>query len=143
MPLKFWTRKKLQKKKTKNEFKKRSKYIKFSSIQISYSSMKYKRIRKRYTWLWSMLKTESFLILLSKTKDFKKKKLQNYFHSFWMELNTYIKPENLLININNQLKIIDFGLSNIYSKNEYLKTACGSPCYASPEMIKGWKYSGL
>ena len=54
-----------------------------------------------------------------------------------------LKPENLLINFNNQLKIIDFGLSNIYSKNEYLKTACGSPCYASPEMIKGWKYSGL
>ena len=29
-----------------------------------------------------------------------------------------------------------------YSK-ELLKTACGSPCYAAPEMIAGKKYYGL
>ena len=28
-----------------------------------------------------------------------------------------------------------FGLSNIFSKGESLKTACGSPCYAAPEML--------
>jgi serine/threonine protein kinase len=37
---------------------------------------------------------------------------------------------------------VDFGLSNTYEKYENLKTACGSPCYASPEMIKGLSYSG-
>ena len=38
------------------------------------------------------------------------------------------------------LKIVDFGLSNIYSEGELLKTACGSPCYAAPEMVAGKHY---
>lgn len=54
-----------------------------------------------------------------------------------------LKPENLLLDHKKELKIADFGLSNIYSKGEMLKTACGSPCYAAPEMISGKKYSGL
>jgi 5'-AMP-activated protein kinase catalytic alpha subunit len=53
------------------------------------------------------------------------------------------KPENILItNDNTILKIIDFGLSNTYKDKELLKTACGSPCYAPPEMIKEEKYNG-
>ncbi|KAL4484933.1 hypothetical protein ABPG74_020110 [Tetrahymena malaccensis] len=51
-----------------------------------------------------------------------------------------LKPENLLLDINHNIKIVDFGLSNMYKKNELLKTACGSPCYAAPEMIEGKKY---
>ena len=50
------------------------------------------------------------------------------------------KPENLLLCANKKIKIVDFGLSNTYKKNELLKTACGSPCYAAPEMIAGKKY---
>ena len=53
-----------------------------------------------------------------------------------------LKPENLLINKKNILKIIDFGLSNYYKENNFLSTPCGSPCYASPEMIAGKKYDG-
>ena len=45
-----------------------------------------------------------------------------------------LKPENLLLDYDNTLKIVDFGLSNMYEKNETLKTACGSPCYAAPEV---------
>ena len=45
-----------------------------------------------------------------------------------------LKPENLLIDDNGLLKIIDFGLSN-YFNGDYLSTPCGSPCYASPEMV--------
>jgi 5'-AMP-activated protein kinase, catalytic alpha subunit len=41
------------------------------------------------------------------------------------------------------IKIVDFGLSNTYKQNEKLKTACGSPCYASPEMIAGLHYDPL
>lgn len=56
-----------------------------------------------------------------------------------------LKPENLLLDYDKTLKIVDFGLSNMYSPsdNETLKTACGSPCYAAPEMIAGKKYHGL
>jgi 5'-AMP-activated protein kinase catalytic alpha subunit len=51
-----------------------------------------------------------------------------------------LKPENLLLDERNNIKLVDFGLSNTYKKDERLKTACGSPCYAAPEMIAGNKY---
>ncbi|CAD8190946.1 unnamed protein product [Paramecium octaurelia] len=54
-----------------------------------------------------------------------------------------LKPENLLLDFNNSIKIVDFGLGNTYKKGELLKTACGSPCYAAPEMIAGQKYDCL
>ena len=54
-----------------------------------------------------------------------------------------LKPENLLLNEIKRLKIIDFGLSNQYKSGKLLQTACGSPCYAAPEMILGRKYNGL
>ncbi|CAD8052449.1 unnamed protein product [Paramecium primaurelia] len=54
-----------------------------------------------------------------------------------------LKPENLILEGRGKIKIIDFGLSNFYHQDELLKTACGSPCYAAPEMIAGKKYNGL
>lgn len=54
-----------------------------------------------------------------------------------------LKPENLLIDWNNNIRIVDFGLSNTYKKGDVLKTACGSPCYAAPEMIANKTYNGL
>ena len=55
-----------------------------------------------------------------------------------------LKPENLLLDENMNIKIVDFGLSNTYKKDtDTLKTACGSPCYASPEMIAGKRYLGI
>jgi 5'-AMP-activated protein kinase catalytic alpha subunit len=53
-----------------------------------------------------------------------------------------LKPENLLLDDKNNIKIVDFGLSNTYKTGELLQTACGSPCYAAPEMIAGNKYIG-
>ncbi|MCQ2820679.1 MAG: serine/threonine-protein kinase, partial [archaeon] len=52
-----------------------------------------------------------------------------------------LKPENILLTPKRNIKIIDFGLSNYFDHTELLKTACGSPCYASPEMIKGGEYN--
>lgn len=53
-----------------------------------------------------------------------------------------LKPENLLLDHEKNIKLVDFGLSNTYKKGETLKTACGSPCYAAPEMIAGERYLG-
>lgn len=53
-----------------------------------------------------------------------------------------LKPENLLLDYDKGIKLVDFGLSNTYKTGELLKTACGSPCYAAPEMIAGKKYHG-
>lgn len=54
-----------------------------------------------------------------------------------------LKPENLLLDSYYNLKLADFGLGNSYLQDELLNTACGSPCYAAPEMIAGKKYNGL
>ncbi|KAI8620555.1 kinase-like domain-containing protein [Chytriomyces sp. MP71] len=53
-----------------------------------------------------------------------------------------LKPENLLLDNERNIKIIDFGFVNLYDPENVLKTFCGSPFYASPEMILGKKYVG-
>ena len=54
-----------------------------------------------------------------------------------------LKPENLLLDKDKKIKIIDFGLSNYFDGVQKLETPCGSPCYASPEMVGGNKYNGF
>ena len=54
-----------------------------------------------------------------------------------------LKPENLLLAENKILKIIDFGLSHEYEEDELLKTKCGSPSYAAPEIICCPFYDGF
>ena len=67
-----------------------------------------------------------------------------YIHSLGI-VHRDLKPENLLLTKDHILKIIDFGLSNYFSKDQkdLLITPCGSPCYASPEMVAGKKYNGF
>ena len=54
-----------------------------------------------------------------------------------------LKPENLLLSKNKTLKIIDFGLSREYDEKYLLTTKCGSPSYASPELIMGKPYDAF
>ena len=54
-----------------------------------------------------------------------------------------LKPENLLLAENKILKIIDFGLSHEFEGDELLKTKCGSPSYAAPEIICCPFYDGF
>ncbi|KAL1408496.1 Protein kinase [Vanrija albida] len=53
-----------------------------------------------------------------------------------------LKPENLFLDSHNNIKIGDFGLSNLMTDGDFLKTSCGSPNYAAPEVISGKLYSG-
>jgi carbon catabolite-derepressing protein kinase len=53
-----------------------------------------------------------------------------------------IKPENVLLDENFNIKITDFGLSSEISDGDFLKTFCGSPNYAAPEVISGKPYVG-
>ncbi|XP_062581538.1 5'-AMP-activated protein kinase catalytic subunit alpha-2-like isoform X12 [Saccostrea cucullata] len=59
-----------------------------------------------------------------------------------MVVHRDLKPENLLLDSNLNVKIADFGLSNMMHDGEFLRTSCGSPNYAAPEVISGKLYAG-
>ncbi|ODV94729.1 hypothetical protein PACTADRAFT_43465, partial [Pachysolen tannophilus NRRL Y-2460] len=53
-----------------------------------------------------------------------------------------LKPENLLLDKDLNIKIADFGMAALESNERLLETSCGSPHYASPEIVSGLKYHG-
>jgi len=61
---------------------------------------------------------------------------------FHMVVHRDLKPENLLLDNETSVKIADFGLSNLMKDGQFLKTSCGSPNYAAPEVISGSLYAG-
>jgi serine/threonine protein kinase len=64
-----------------------------------------------------------------------------YCHHFRV-VHRDLKPENLLLDASWNIKIIDFGLSNLMRDGDFLVTSCGSPNYAAPEVISGKLYAG-
>ncbi|GAA6051304.1 hypothetical protein JCM3770_006802 [Rhodotorula araucariae] len=53
-----------------------------------------------------------------------------------------LKIENILISKTGNIKIIDFGLSNLYSPVSHLSTFCGSLYFAAPELLNAKPYTG-
>lgn len=53
-----------------------------------------------------------------------------------------LKIENILISKTGDIKIIDFGLSNLFSPRSHLRTFCGSLYFAAPELLQARQYTG-
>ncbi|KKA26579.1 hypothetical protein TD95_004896 [Thielaviopsis punctulata] len=53
-----------------------------------------------------------------------------------------LKIENILISKTGDIKIIDFGLSNLFSPRNHLRTFCGSLYFAAPELLQARAYTG-
>ena len=53
-----------------------------------------------------------------------------------------LKIENILISHSGNIKIIDFGLSNLYNPLDHLSTFCGSLYFAAPELLNAKVYTG-
>ena len=67
----------------------------------------------------------------------------NYAHTFSI-IHRDLKPENILIHSLNPplIKIADWGMAAFAPPELQLETSCGSPHYASPEIVNGSKYEG-
>jgi serine/threonine protein kinase len=67
----------------------------------------------------------------------------NYAHTFSI-VHRDLKPENILIQSIEPpiIKIADWGMAAFNPPSSQLGTSCGSPHYASPEIVNGEKYCG-
>jgi len=55
-------------------------------------------------------------------------------HNYAKIIHRDIKPDNLLINETDDLKISDFGISMLYNDSEYLTNEDGTKCFLAPEI---------
>eukprot|EP01103_Thecamoeba_quadrilineata_P014095 TRINITY_DN4097_c0_g1_i2.p1 TRINITY_DN4097_c0_g1~~TRINITY_DN4097_c0_g1_i2.p1 ORF type:complete len:536 (-),score=105.69 TRINITY_DN4097_c0_g1_i2:112-1719(-) len=114
--------------------------------------------------LYEIIETEKFFYLvmeyaskgevleyIEKNGPFSEQQAVKYFYQILIALQLLhahrivhrdLKTENLLFDSKQNIKIIDFSLSNHFVPGENLKTFCGSPTYAAPELILKQEYRG-
>ena len=92
------------------------------------------------------------LIIKNRNKKLSEESALNYFSQYINGLHYLhqngishrnLRPDNILLDEKKEkIKIIDFGLSTTYSKNQLLNSPVGAINYAPPEMHLSEKYSG-
>jgi len=60
----------------------------------------------------------------------------NFAHKYKV-IHRDIRPSNILINENDDIKITDFGTSKLLNEKQYATTKIGSPPYMAPEQFEG------
>lgn len=58
-------------------------------------------------------------------------------------LHRDIKLDNILMDSDGGIKICDFGVSRLITKNQVIKEQCGTPAYLAPEIIADNGYRGF
>ena len=65
----------------------------------------------------------------------------DYLHNTLGLAHRDLKLENVMLDRYGNVRLIDYGLGNAVHGSECLQTACGSPAYAPPEMMRGKPYN--
>ncbi|KAI8550924.1 hypothetical protein RHMOL_Rhmol06G0145300 [Rhododendron molle] len=94
---------------------------------------------------------ELFEITLWRREDYRRMKLGAFSNGLfpvrstatetWWLVHRDLKLENLLLHSRGNVPIDDFGLSDVMRDVHFLKTICGSPNYATPEVVSGKLYA--